>query len=137
MAEEDALRILRRNRLKLHGGVCHCFGGGPDAARAYTEELGLCLGIGGTLLMDPEISEPLREAVRAVPMEYLLLETDGPYVRPAKPERITGKKWMKARNTSLILPAVAEEIAKLKGVSAAEVIRVTEENTKRVFGIGG
>ncbi len=137
MAEEDALRILRRNRLKLHGGVCHCFGGGPDAARAYTEELGLCLGIGGTLLMDPEISQPLREAVRAVPMEYLLLETDGPYVRPAKPEGITGKKWMKARNTSLILPAVAEEIAKLKGVSAAEVIRVTEENTKRVFGIGG
>ena len=133
MADTDAIRILRKNKAKLHGGVCHCFAGDASAARIYTEELGLCLGIGGSILMRPEISLPLREAIKEIPMEYLLLETDAPFVKPAKPEYISNKKWTKARNTSLILPAVAEKIASLKGISVEEVMRITEENTRRVF----
>ena len=133
MADEDAIRILRRNKKKLHGGVCHCFCGGADVAHIYTEEFGLCLGIGGTLLMKPEYSEPLQNAVAAVPMEYLLLETDGPYVKPEKPEEITGKKWTKARNTSLILPAVASRIAEIKGLAVEDVLKITAENTRRLF----
>ena len=132
-ADEDAIRILRRNRKKLHGGVCHCFGGGADRARIYTEELGMCLGIGGTLLMKPRYMGQLEEAVIATPIEYLLLETDGPYVKPERPEGVTDKKWTKARNTSLILPAVAERIAELKGMAVEDVLRITEENTRRVF----
>lgn len=135
LADDDAVRILRRNRKKLHGGVCHCFCGGPDIARIYTEEFGLSLGIGGTLLMKPEYRKQLEEAVIATPVEYLLLETDGPYVKPAKPESVSGKKWREARNTSLILPAIAERIAELKGMEAEDVIRITEENTRRVFGL--
>ena len=134
-ADEDAVKILRKNQKKLHGGVCHCFCGGADIARIYTEELGLCLGIGGTLLMKPEYRRQLEETVIATPIEYLLLETDGPYVKPERPDAVTGKKWTKARNTSLILPAVAEKIAYLKGISVEEVLRITEENTKRVFKI--
>lgn len=133
MANEDAIAILRKNRKKLHGGMCHCFSGGPDEAKIFTEELGLHLGIGGTLLMKPEISEPLRQSVAAVPLEYLLLETDGPYVKPVKPEDISGKKWTKARNTSLILPAVAAKIAEIKGVTADEVMKTAADNTRRVF----
>ena len=136
MAHEDAIRILRKNRDRLHGGVCHCFVGDAAVARIYTEELGLCLGIGGSLLMRLEISEPLCEAVRETPMEYLLLETDGPYVKPMKPEDITKKRWEKARNTSLILPAVAAKIAEIKGIAVEDVLRITEENTRRVFRIG-
>ena len=127
------LKILRKNRKKLHGGVCHCFCGGADIARIYTEEFGLCLGIGGTLLMKSEYRKQLEEAVNATPIEHLLLETDGPYVKPKKPDDITGKRWTKARNTSLILPAIAERIAELKGVAVDDVIRITEENTRRVF----
>lgn len=134
-ADEDAVKILRKNQKKLHGGVCHCFCGGADIARIYTEEFGLCLGIGGTLLMKPEYRRQLEETVIATPIEYLLLETDGPYVKPERPDAVTGKKWTKARNTSLILPAVAEKIAYLKGISVEEVLRITEENTKRVFKI--
>lgn len=133
MANEDAIAILRKNRKKLHGGMCHCFSGGPDEAKIFTEELGLHLGIGGTLLMKPEISEPLRQSVVAVPLEYLLLETDGPYVKPVKPEDISGKKWTKARNTGLILPAVAAKIAEIKGVTADEVMKTAADNTRRVF----
>ena len=135
MADNDAITILRKRKNKLHGGVCHCFVSGPETARIYTEELGLCLGIGGTLLTKSEICNHLQEAVKSTPMKYLLLETDGPYVKPARPENITKKSWEKARNTSLILPAVAEKIAELKGISAEEVMRITEENTRRVFGI--
>ena len=134
-ADEDAVKILRKNQKKLHGGVCHCFCGGADIARIYTEEFGLCLGIGGTLLMKPKYRRQMEETVIATPIEYLLLETDGPYVKPERPDAVTGKKWTKARNTSLILPAVAEKIAYLKGISVEEVLRITEENTKRVFKI--
>ena len=135
MADEDTIRILRRNKSKLHGGVCHCFCGGVDVARIYTEEFGLCLGVGGTLLMKKEVSEPLKHAVIATPIEYLILETDGPYVKPERPKDITGKKWTKARNTSLILPAVANRIAELKGIAIEDVLRITEENTRRVFNL--
>ncbi len=133
MADEDAINILRRNKNKLHGGVCHCFCRGPAEARIYTKEFGLCLGIGGTLLMKSEISEPLKQAVIETPIEYLILETDGPYVRPEQPEDITGKKWKKARNTSLILPTVAAKIAELKGMMLEDVLMITEDNTRKVF----
>lgn len=132
-ADEDAVKILRRNRKKLHGGVYHCFCGGADIARIYTEEFGLSLGIGGTLLMKPEYRKRLEETVIATPIEYLLLETDGPYVKPERPDDVTGKKWAKARNTSLILPNIAEKIAELKGMMVKDVVRITEENTRRVF----
>lgn len=136
-ADEDAIRILRKNKKKLHGGVCHCFCGGSVEAKIYTEEFGLCLGIGGTLLMKPEISEPLRQAVIDTPIKYLILETDGPYVKPQRPEAVTGKKWAKARNTSLILPAVAARIAELKGMMSEDVLKITEDNTRRVFPLIG
>ena len=135
MADEDAIKILSKNKNKLHGGVCHCFCRGPAEARKYTEEFGLCLGIGGTLLMKPEISEPLKQAVIDTPIEYLILETDGPYVKPERPEDITGKKWTKARNTSLILPAVAAKIAELKGLKLEDVLNISEDNTRRVFNL--
>lgn len=136
-AHTDAIRILRRNRKKLHGGVCHCFAGDRETARIYTGELNLALGIGGMLLMKKEISDPLRDVVSETPLEYLLLETDGPFVKPEKPEGFSRKQWEKARNTSLILPAVAAEIAKIKGLSVTEVQRATEENAKRIFYLPG
>ena len=132
-ADEDAIEILRKNLQKLHGGVCHCFCSNATIAKIYTQELGFCLGIGGSLLMDPEYSKQLEEAVIATSIEYLLLETDGPYVKPEKPESLTVESWKKARNTSLILPAVAKRIADLKDMPVDDVIKITEENTRRVF----
>ena len=135
LANDDALRILRRNKNKLHGGVVHCFGSAPDVAKIYTEELGFCLGIGGTLLTSTTEGKQLADSVKEIPMEFLLLETDGPYVRPDVPDDISKKKWMKARNTSLILLAVAKRIAEIKGISTEEVIDITTKNAERVFGI--
>ena len=135
MADDDAIAVLRNNQRKLHGGVCHCFGGGAEVAKVYTEELGLYLGIGGTLLMRPEISEALMDTVRNTDIKYIVLETDGPYVKPSKPGNITKKKWRKARNTSLILPAVAQKIADIKGMDVMDVIEISDANARRLFGI--
>ena len=91
------------------------------------------LGIGGSLLQKNQ--KELEEAVRETPLEFLLLETDAPYIKPKKPENVSGKKWKKARNTSLIIPDIAERIAKIKGISVSEVEKVTTENARKLFGI--
>lgn len=128
-ADRDAIRILRLFRRRIHGGVCHCFRGGPDLANAYTA-LGLMLGIGGSLLTNH--AGELEEAIRQTPLEHLLLETDGPYVKPTCPE-LTQKQRYAARNTSLILPGVIRRIAELKGVPYEAVEQITDENAKRLF----
>ena len=82
-------------------------------------------GIGGVVTF--ENAKKLKEAVRYIPTERILLETDSPYLAPS-PYR--GK-----RNSSLYLPYIAEEIGRIKGMTAAEVIRRTEENAVRLFGV--
>ena len=82
-------------------------------------------GIGGVITF--QNTKKLKEAVEYIPLENILLETDSPYLSPV-PYR--GK-----RNSPLNLPFVAEEIAKIKGISAQEVIKVTTENTKKLYGL--
>ena len=59
-------------------------------------------------------------------MEYLVLETDCPYLAPVP---FRGK-----RNSSLYLPYVVREIARLKGISEEEVEKITEDNARKLFG---
>ena len=131
-ADRDAISLLRRHRKRLQGGVCHCFHKGLNEAKIYTEEFGFYLGIGGYLLQKENAE--LCRVIREIPLEYLLLETDGPYVKPEKPDAVTGKQWQKARNTSHTIPDIAEKIAEIKGIEIAEVERATTENARRLFG---
>ncbi len=133
MADQQAIKILRKYRSKLHGGVCHCFRGDAPTAQIYTRELGLMLGIGGSLLQRSPHLPALEEAVISTPLEFLLLETDGPYVAPSKPVDISKHQWQKARNTSLILPQLAQRIGELKGIPASTVEQITTENAIRLF----
>lgn len=132
-ADNDALRILRLYRKHLHGGVCHCFAGDADLAEKYID-LGFTIGIGGMLLSKHDSRKLLEETVARIPIESILLETDGPYVKP-ECSTVSGKQLRKARNTSLILPAVSSRIAALKGIEKEDVERITAENVQRVFGI--
>ena len=135
MAHRDALRVLRLNRKKLHGGVAHCFSG---SAREVEElvELGFSIGIGGALLHDGEQRTVLEEAVRRTPLEKILVETDAPYVLPTFQDEFVSKKAKrKIRNTSLILPAVIRRIAELKEMDEPEVERAVCINTMKVFGL--
>ena len=135
LADRDAIRILRFFKNKLHGGVCHCFTGNAETARIYTQEFGFLLGIGGYLLQGTETSRALEEAVKETPLECIVLETDGPYVKPKAPEKISGKQWKKSRNTSLMIPEVAKRIAEIKGIEVEEVERITTKNVKTHFKI--
>ena len=87
--------------------------------------MGLYLGIGGVLTF--KNAKKLKETVLESPMEYLLLETDCPYMAP---EPYRGK-----RNQSSYIRYVAEKIAELKEMSPEEVIAVTEKNARDLYGI--
>lgn len=131
-AHKDALRILKRHPARHLGGVVHCFNADWEIARQYLA-LGYHIGIGGAVLQLPERAEPLWDAVRQIPLDRILLETDAPYILPYCKDTIKPKQLRRARNTSLILPDVAAKIGELQGVSAETVERITTENTLRLF----
>ena len=131
-AHEDALRILRLHPARKLGGVVHCFYGSWEIAEQYLK-LGYHIGIGGSLLQLEERAHDLLEAVPHIPMDRILLETDAPYILPYCKDVIQPKLLRRARNTSLILPAVIKKIAELKRISAYEVEQATTNNVIRLF----
>jgi TatD DNase family protein len=133
-AHSDALRILKRHPARKLGGVIHCFTGTRQDAESYVA-LGLHIGIGGAILQQPERSESLWEAVKAIPLERILVETDAPFVLPYCKDVFKPKQVRRTRNTSLVLPAVIGKIAQLKGVSYEEAEKVTARNAIRLFGL--
>ena len=134
-AHEDALRILRWHPARKLGGVIHCFYGSKEIAQQYLD-LGYHFGIGGSLLQQEERAKDLWEAMQIIPLNRILLETDAPYILPYCKDVIQPKLLRRARNTSLILPAVIKKIAELKGITHDEVEQATTENTIRLFQLG-
>ena len=131
-AHEDALRILRWHPARKLGGVIHCFYGSKEIAEQYLK-LGYHIGIGGSVLQLEERAKDLWKAIPHIPLDKILLETDAPFILPYCKDVIQPKLLRRARNTSLILPAVIEKIAAMKGISPDEVERATTDNTIRLF----
>lgn len=123
-AAADTLDLMKAQNARDLGGVIHCFSYGKEMAREYLD-MGFYLGIGGVLTFPN--AKKLKEVVEYMPMEQLVLETDCPYLSPV-PNR--GK-----RNSSLNLPYVVEAISQMKGISAEEVIEITNRNAKRLYRI--
>ena len=123
-AAADTYRIMKEERAADLKGAIHCYSYTKETARDYLQ-WNYYFGIGGVITF--QNAKKLKEAVEYIPLENILLETDSPYLSPV-PYR--GK-----RNSPLNLPFVAEEIAKIKGISAQEVIKVTTENTKKLYGL--
>ena len=124
-AAQDTLTMMKGLRAaEMSGGVIHCFSYSKEMAKEYLD-MGLYIGIGGVVTF--KNAKKLKEVAEYAPLEQILLETDCPYLAPV-PHR--GK-----RNTSLNLPYVAEEIARIKGISCEEVVEVTCRNAKKMFGI--
>jgi TatD DNase family protein len=124
-AYDDFLAILREEWSSGMRGVVHCFTGTPQQASTYVGEFGLRLGIGGVLTF--KTAEQVREAVRAVGLEPLLLETDCPYLAPV-PHR--GK-----RNEPAYVTSVAEALSGLLGVGLDEIEDVTSRNARSLFNL--
>ena len=133
-AHEDALRILRMHPARKLGGVIHCFYGPKEIAEQYLK-LGFHIGIGGSVLQLEERAKDLWEAIPHIPLDRILVETDAPFILPYCKDVIQPKLLRRARNTSLILPAVINKIAELKGIPADEVEQAVTENTVRLFSL--
>ena len=133
-AHEDALRILKWHPARKQGGVIHCFYGSKEIAEQYLK-LGYHIGIGGSVLQLEERAKDLWEAIPCIPLDRILVETDAPFILPYCKDVIQPKLLRRARNTSLILPAVINKIAELKGIPADEVEQAVTENTVRLFSL--
>ena len=105
-------------------GIFHCFAGSVEMARELVK-LDYMMSFGGVATF--ENAKTCREVLKELPLEYILLETDCPYLAP-HPHR--GQ-----RNDSSYLPLVAQKIAEIKNIKADDVILKTGENAKRCFGI--
>ncbi|MCI8374486.1 MAG: TatD family hydrolase [Lachnospiraceae bacterium] len=121
-AAADTLEAVQKAHSPKLRGVIHCFSYTAELARAYLD-MGYYIGIGGVVTF--KNAKKLKEVVKMLPLERILLETDCPYLAP-EPHR--GK-----RNSSLNLPYIAEAIGRLKGVETEKVIRVTNENAKALY----
>lgn len=122
-AAADTMEILKEHGQGMDV-IVHCYSYSREMAEEYVK-MGYLIGVGGVVTF--KNAKKLKEAVRAVPLSHIVLETDCPYLAP---EPYRGK-----RNSSLNLPYVAQAVAELKGVTAEEVIRVTEENAKAFYKI--
>ena len=123
-AAQDTYDLIVEERGYENSGIIHCFGYPVEMAERFVK-LGLYVGVGGVVTF--KNSRKLKEVVERIPIERIVLETDCPYMAPV-PKRGT-------RNDPRNLPYVVEEIATLRQMDPAEVIRITTENAKRVYRI--
>ena len=122
-AAADTMEILKTHAQGMKA-IVHCYSYSREIAEEYVK-MGYLIGIGGVVTF--KNAKKLKEVVQAVPLSHIVLETDCPYLSP-EPNR--GK-----RNSSLNLPYVAQAVAELKGVSAEEVTRVTEETAETFYSL--
>ena len=122
-ADADVAAILEEEMARMpFSAVLHCFTSGPELARRALA-IGLYVSFSGILTFKK--SDALREIARTVPLDRLLVETDAPYLAPGK---YRGK-----RNEPAYVVETAKELAKVKGVSEAEIARATTENFFRLY----
>jgi TatD DNase family protein len=123
-AHEDFVAGLRSGYdARAQHGIVHCFTGTPEEARVFTGEFGLLLGIGGVITF--KTAQPLRDAVKAVGLDAIVLETDCPYLAPI-PHR--GK-----RNEPAFVAETARVVAAVLEMPVESVIARADANARRVL----
>jgi TatD DNase family protein len=120
---EHVYSIIREEAGSNLRGVFHCFPGNIQQAKQVTG-LGFYLGIGGVVTFK---NSGLQQVVKEIPLEYILLETDAPFLAP---DPYRGK-----RNESVYIPLIADKIATLKEIPLQEVAEITTANAKKLFNL--
>ena len=123
-AHGDTFEIIKNTKSPEIGCVLHCYSGNVELAKEYVK-MGCYISIPGTVTF--KNNKKTREVAKEIPLEYLLIETDSPYMAP-EPHR--GK-----RNDPSLVQFVADKIAQQKGISYEQVCEATKENAKRFFNI--
>jgi TatD DNase family protein len=122
-AMAETIGVVNEYASKGINGIFHCFSGNYDDALAIIR-MGFYLGIGGVLTYK---NSGLAEVIEKIGLEYLVLETDAPYLTPVP---FRGK-----RNESSYLKYVVEKLAQVKRVPAEEVATITTANAQKIFGL--
>ncbi len=120
-AGTEYFNLLKNNDSR---GVVHCFSGNVDLALELIK-LGIYIGVGGVLTF--KNAKKLVDVVNNIPLGSIVLETDCPYMAPVP---FRGKRC----DSSMIL-YVAQKVAELKSMEVDEVLKITEENARRLFNI--
>ena len=117
-ATQDTINTLKKYNVK---GIIHCFNGSLETANIYIN-MGFLLGIGGVVTFK---NSKLKDVVKEISIESIVLETDSPYLTPVP---FRGKV-----NSSKYLSYIAQEIASLKGVDVSIVAEITSKTALSLF----
>ncbi|NOY69839.1 MAG: TatD family hydrolase [Deltaproteobacteria bacterium] len=121
------LELLRAHLPKGHKGVVHCFSGTKEELAAYLD-LSLYIGITG-VVTHKQRGEGLRELVRGIPEDRIVIETDAPYLTPS-PERNRHR-----RNEPAFVRTVLMKLSEIRQQDPEIIAPVIRENTCRLFGL--
>ena len=116
----DTINILKKYKVR---GIIHSFSGSLETAKEYIK-LGYLIGVNGVITFK---NANIKEIIKNIPLEHIVLETDSPYLTPV-PYR--GKQ----NNPSHILD-IAKFVAELKEVTLEELANMTNDNLERVLNI--
>ena len=123
-AAKDTLdMVIAAKPLEL-SGIIHCYSYSVEQAREYLN-MGYYIGIGGVLTF--KNAKKLKEVAEYAPLSQIVLETDCPYLAPTP---FRGK-----RNDSSMIAYVAEELAAIKNMPVEEILRITNENGRKLYHI--
>ncbi len=114
----DTLNTLKKYKVK---GVIHSFSGSKETAQEYLK-MGYLLGVNGVITFK---NANIKEVIKEIPLENIILETDSPYLTP---EPFRGHQ----NNPSHIID-IAKFVADLKGISLEELSRITNQNIENMF----
>lgn len=127
-SSDQLLKVLRA--MPVVGGIAHAFNGSAQQAQAFID-LGFKLGFGGAVTYDRALK--LRALAATLPLESLVMETDAPDIPPhwlytTAASRAVGQP--QGRNTSVELPRIAAEVARLRGIPSADLLVATTANAR-------
>lgn len=115
----DVYNILKSYKLR---GSIHAFSGSLEMAREFIK-LGYMIGVGGVVTF--KNAKNIKDVVKSIPLAYILLETDSPYLTP--------EPYRGLVNSPKNIPIIANKIAEIKGISNVEVSRVSSSNAEGLF----
>jgi TatD DNase family protein len=121
-AAKDTMDIVKDSKAEEVGGVVHCFSYSYELAKEYVD-MGFYIGVGGVITFNN--SKKLKEVVEKIPLEFIVLETDCPYLTPV-PHR--GK-----RNSPEYISLIAQKVAEIKSIEYDEVVSATNRNARKLY----
>ncbi|WP_320928346.1 TatD family hydrolase [Hungatella sp.] len=126
-AEQDFIKLMKQHQELCRRSVVHCFTGSRGTAYRYLQ-MGCYIGITGWICDDRRNREVV-EAVKSIPLDRLMIETDAPYLTPLN------IKGLPRRNVPVNIKYVAEKIAAVKNTDVEAVEQAALRNTRQFFNL--